>query len=145
MQASQIIQSQARVITIIDLVEGDTYKLVKKKSYSQDYDLYVGVVTGVMHNGETAVFTALELKADFSGDAQIVVHGGEEDLMIYPATPAELVYALDYAKSATERKIKDALQAKDKALELLEVINTAFSSSTQLTVPATSTTEAIQA
>jgi len=138
MQTKTLVQASANIITITSLVEGDVYKRLIKRDYEKDYKLFMGVVTGVMHNGEEAAITAIEFEDSYSAvNLKLQVFAGDTEVAIYHATPDEITAHMstlaEIARKNISRKEEELAEANVTLTRISHVIDTA--SAGGLTVP----------
>lgn len=131
MQTKTIVSDSTDIIRVTTLREGDAYRrLVKKVSYSDERTLALGIVTGLLNNGEEQVITATEVTlADgyqATPDIKQVVLSGDADLVLFPLTKDEYAEFFRQAKRAATRAVERATkEAAEKhsdlhAIEVLE-------------------------
>lgn len=128
MKTETLIKATATVINLVSLEEGNVYvRIDDSNSYSGDKIKY-GVVTQVLHNGETAVITALEHSTTYSGvEVTRKVFQTGDDLKIFHCTvTAWETHAANLAE-IVQRQVRDAEKALEKAQELqAQVVQLSF-------------------
>jgi len=106
MQTKTLVQATANIVTITNLAEGDVYKRLHKNNYETDYKLYLGVVTGIMHNGEEAAITAIEFEENYSSvRVQLQVFAGDSEVALYHATPDEITSHMNTLRETSQKEI----------------------------------------
>lgn len=124
MQVSQIIKPSAVAVRITEVVAGSVYKRLDKPSYGEPR-LVFGVVTDVLHDGESAAITAVEFTQDYAGGdvtPKIKAFGGDTDVAFFPATPEEFQVAMAEAITSQTRTVEAAerdLRQKQAVLDRL--------------------------
>lgn len=129
MQTQTFIKDTATVARVTQLEEGDAYRrLIPKETYDSA-KVALGVVTGVLNNGETVAITAIEISAGrFGGEPEVKerVFEADSDLALFPANDEETELILADARRSGERTIataeKNLRDAKDK-VEKVESIS----------------------
>lgn len=135
METRTLIEPTAQVITITKLSKGDVYKRLVK-NYSDTYDLRIGVVTDVMHNGSEAALTALEFSSSYmNATAEIKVFGGDNDLALFHADPAEIEAYLGDVLKESERTVESKRKEVEKAELVSQTVRNVMLSKHQLTAP----------
>jgi hypothetical protein len=124
-----LIQGSATIVKVATFKEGDAYKRLVKQSYSDTYQQYFGVVTGIHHNGDVAMLTCLEFDPEnASSGPSNKVFGEGSDLNIFPATPEEIAAALVGMQEALDREIRSAQNRvenlEEKQRQLTQVLGT---------------------
>ena len=126
METRTLIKDTATVARVTALVEGDTYRRLIPKSAYESTKIAVGVVTGVLNNGETIALTALEVKEGYGSEVEVKVFDSETDLALFPADHTEaleiLSSAQDYQRRSVERAEKALEDARDKEERLDKVV-----------------------
>lgn len=125
MKASTLVQSNASVVTIVNLSEGDVYKRMEKK-YDDSYDLKFGIVTGVMANGENVGITAIEFDAGYQTlTAEIKTFGSKTDLTIFHAEVEEVSVHFDklieHGNAAVESRAKELAKVQSTLAQVERV------------------------
>lgn len=126
METRTLIKDTATVARVTALIEGDTYRRLIPKSTYEGTKIAVGVVTGVLNNGETIALTALEVKEGYGSEVEVKVFDAETDLALFPADHDEaleiLSSAQDYQRRSVERAEKALEDARDKEERLGKVV-----------------------
>lgn len=126
METRTLIKDTATVARVTALTEGDTYRRLIPKSAYESTKIAVGVVTGVLNNGETIALTALEVKEGYGSEVEVKVFDAETDLALFPADHTEaleiLSSAQDYQRRSVERAEKALEDARDKEERLDKVV-----------------------
>ena len=126
MQTQTLIKDTATVARVTQLTEGDTYRRLIPKSTYEGTKIAVGVVTGVLNNGETIALTALEVKEGYGSEVEVKVFDADTDLALFPADHTEVLEILsaaqNYQRSAVERAEKALGDARDKEERLNKVV-----------------------
>ena len=126
METRTLIKDTATVARVTALVEGDTYRRLIPRSTYESTKIAVGVVTGVLNNGETIALTALEVKEGYGSEVEVKVFDSETDLALFPADHTEaleiLSSAQDYQRRSVERAEKALEDARDKEERLDKVV-----------------------
>ena len=126
METRTLIKDTATVARVTALIEGDTYRRLIPKSTYEPTKIAVGVVTGVLNNGEQVAITALEVKEGYGSEVEVKVFDAETDLALFPADHAEaleiLAAAQDHQRRAVERAEKALEEARDKEERLGKVV-----------------------
>lgn len=123
MQVKQLVRATAQAITVVDLTEGSVFKRLHKEAYSQTYSVKLGIVTGVAHNGEDAMITAIEIDPEQSGSAiaKVRVFGTDtEDLKLFPADPAEIDAIMEQAMETAINVRSSAQYQLDAAVKQID-------------------------
>lgn len=128
MQTQTLIKDTATVARVTQLAEGDAYRrLIPKESYSEP-QIALGIVTGVLNNGETVALTVLELtKSRYSTDGEIKqkVFEADNSLALFPVDADEVKNILAEAERTADRSVetnrKALREAEEKAGELRRV------------------------
>lgn len=128
MQTQTLIKDTATVARVTQLEEGDAYRrLIPKDSYNESR-IALGLVTGVLNNGESVAITALEItKGRYSVEAEIKtkVFEATNDLALFPADADEVQNILADARRAADRAVESARKslrdAEEKEAELANV------------------------
>lgn len=128
MQTQTLIKDTATVARVTQLEEGDAYRrLIPKDSYNESR-IALGLVTGVLNNGESVAITALEItKGRYSSEAEIKtkVFEATNDLALFPADADEVQNILADARRAADRAVESARkslrEAEEKESELANV------------------------
>lgn len=126
METRTLIKDTATVARVTALTEGDTYRRLIPKSTYESTKIAVGVVTGVLNNGESVALTALEVKEGYGSEVEVKVFEADTDLALFPADPAEVLEILgnaqNYQRSAVERAEKSLGEAREKEDRLNKVV-----------------------
>ena len=126
METRTLIKDTATVARVTALIEGDTYRRLIPKSTYESTRIAVGVVTGVLNNGEQVAITALEVKEGYGSEVEVKVFDAETDLALFPADHDEaleiLAAAQDYQRRSVERAEKALEDARDKEERLGKVV-----------------------
>ena len=126
MQTQTLIKDTATVARVTQLTEGDTYRRLIPKSTYEGTKIAVGVVTGVLNNGETIALTALEVKEGYGSEVEVKVFDAETDLALFPADHTEvleiLAAAQDFQRRAVERAERELGTAREKEERLSKVV-----------------------
>lgn len=126
MQTRTLIKDTATVARVTELTEGDTYRRLIPKSTYESTKIAVGVVTGVLNNGESLAITALEVKEGYGSEVEVKVFDADQDLALFPADHTEVLEILgsaqNYQRSAVERAEKALGEARDKEDRLNKVV-----------------------
>lgn len=126
METRTLIKDTATVARVTALIEGDTYRRLIPKSTYEGTKIAVGVVTGVLNNGETIALTALEVKEGYGSEVEVKVFDAETDLALFPADHDEaleiLAAAQDHQRRSVERAEKALEDARDKEERLGKVV-----------------------
>lgn len=126
METRTLIKDTATVARVTALIEGDTYRRLIPKSTYEPTRIAVGVVTGVLNNGEQVAITALEVKEGYGSEVEVKVFDAETDLALFPADHDEaleiLAAAQDHQRRAVERAEKALEDARDKEERLGKVV-----------------------
>lgn len=128
METRTLIKDTATVARVTQLEEGDAYRrLIPKDTYSEP-KIALGLVTGVLNNGETIAITALEITKDrYSADAKVKtrVFEATNDLALFPVDADEVQNILAEARRQAERSVasarKSLREAEEKEAELSHV------------------------
>lgn len=136
---STYVQATADVVRVVSLKPGDVYKRLTDE-YGGTAKMHLGVVTGVLNNGERSAVTAVEYEPSYgSMTAHARTFSDKTDVALFPATPEEVrVHVRDLLDSA-ERGVKDAERAlydRREALTHAHRVVEMFEAKT-LTAPAT--------
>jgi len=120
METRTLIKDTATVARVTQLEEGDAYRrLIPKDSYN-DPMVALGLVTGVLNNGETVAITALEItKGRFGADAEVKqkVFEATNDLALFPVDNDEVQSILAEAYRRAARTVESARKALRDAEE----------------------------
>lgn len=126
METRTLIKDTATVARVTALIEGDTYRRLIPKSTYESTKIAVGVVTGVLNNGEAVAITALEVKEGYGSEVEVKVFDAETDLALFPADHDEaleiLAAAQDSQRRSVERAEKALEDARDKEERLGKVV-----------------------
>lgn len=120
MQTQTIIKDTAVVARVTALEEGSVYRRLIPKEHYESAQVALGIVTGVLNNGETVAITALEIqKSRYGGEAEVKerVFEAENDLALFPANDDETQLILAEARLAAERNIATAEKSLRDARE----------------------------
>jgi len=119
METKNLIQQSANVIRLTNLKIGDVYKRVDTQYSSTE--IYYGVITDIMNDGENSFIEALEYTKSYSDvKATIKIFEGTKDVSIFPARIIDIKEYFDYAIKDLEKNIekkKDELQKEITAYE----------------------------
>jgi hypothetical protein len=125
MKISTVIRPSAEVIQINEVTVGAVYKRLDTPSFGEPR-LVFGVVTDIMHNGESAALVAIEfIPPAYSGSMEPTLRTfqGDAEVAIYPAQPEEFSLAMQQAIEKQERAIEEVrknLAAKQSVLDMME-------------------------
>ena len=126
METRTLIKDTATVARVTALIEGDTYRRLIPKTHYESTKIAVGIVTGVLNNGEQVALTALEVKEGYGSEVEVKVFDAETDLALFPADHTEaleiLSSAQDYQRRSVERAEKALEDARDKEERLDKVV-----------------------
>lgn len=126
METRTLIKDTATVARVTQLTEGDTYRRLIPKTAYQSTKIAVGVVTGVLNNGETLALTTLEVAEGYGSEVEIKVFDGDNDLALFPADHTEVLEILSgaqrYQRTAVESAEKALGTARDKEERLEKVV-----------------------
>lgn len=126
METRTLIKDTATVARVTQLTEGDTYRRLIPKTAYEGTKIAVGVVTGVLNNGETIALTALEVKEGYGSEVEVKVFDADTDLALFPADHAEALEILSaaqvYQRGAVERAEKALADTRDKEERLDKVV-----------------------
>lgn len=123
MQTQTIIKDTAVVARVNSLEVGDAYRRLVPKSTYQESRMVLGIVTGVMNNGETVALTALEIDSDYSGSRIVQkVFEADDDLALFPVNDDETQVILEEARRAGERAIVQAEKSLREARERFDAL-----------------------
>ena len=126
METRTLIKDTATVARVTALIEGDTYRRLIPKTTYESTKIAVGVVTGVLNNGEQVALTALEVKEGYGSEVEVKVFDAETDLALFPADHIEVLEILssaqDYQRRSVERAEKALEDARDKEERLDKVV-----------------------
>lgn len=121
MQTKTLIKDTAQVARVHQLAEGDAYRRLMPKDSYRDAQMALGVVTGILNNGESIALTALEVAPGrFGGDAEVKekVFEASDDLALFPVNDEETEVILSQARATAERSVttaeKSLRDARDK-------------------------------
>lgn len=125
METRTLIKDTATVARVTQLEEGDAYRrLIPKDSYNESR-IALGLVTGVLNNGESVAITALEItKGRYSVEAEIKqkVFEATNDLALFPVDEEEVQNILADARRSADRSVESARkslrEAEEKEAEL---------------------------
>ena len=127
METRTLIKDTATVARVTALVEGDTYRRLIPKTAYESTKIAVGIVTGVLNNGEQVALTALEVREGYGSEVEVKVFDAETDLALFPADHTEVLEILgaaqDYQRKAVERAEKALGEARDKEERLNKVVS----------------------
>lgn len=122
-----LVQASADVITVVTLRKGDVYKRLTNAYGGANYDLSIGIVVDVMHNGTDAVVTALEFGHAYgSAEVKLQTFGTGSDLKLFPADPEEVRAHLGDVQEAAARSVKAAEDALAKAHNVRRQVSSAL-------------------
>ena len=127
MQTATLVHQTSEKVVISQLAEGDVYKrLIPKTAYEVE-KIVMGVVTDILHNGETAVVQATEFEADtYSVTPKMRVFGPDTDLILFPAKPEDIEQHYAEVRKYAETQVKDAQktlrQREDVVLHLATIV-----------------------
>lgn len=120
MDTKTLVQATANVVRIINLKVGDVYKRVHKPYAGAKSELRFGVVTSIMHNGESAAITSIEVEVSYSA---VTMHqklfDTDTEVDIFEADPSEVREHFAKAEEAARKRIKDQIQAVSQAEQQL--------------------------
>lgn len=117
-----LVSNTAQIVRIVSLQPGDVYKRLVESSYGSP-KMQIGIVTGVMNNGDDAAITALEYEAAYgSVTAKVEVFTQSRDVSIFPADPAEVAAHLDEIQTAAYAKLDAANTAQLLARAAAEAV-----------------------
>lgn len=142
MDTKTLIQSTANIVRIVSLKPGDVYKRLHKDYDHSTPEIRIGVVTDIMHNGETAVITAVEHHKDYNGVNQAVKTFTENsNEQIFAAQPDELKIHFDEIIEVMRLKVNNAVReqklAEQKLADALYYRNRFASGGLSITAPET--------
>lgn len=131
METRTLIKDSATVARVTQLQEGDAYRRLIPKTPYQPPKMAVGVVTGVMNNGETVAITALEVdEANRYGASSPVkqqIFEADSDLALFPVVDGEVQEILADAQTEmrerVETKRRELEEAKEQAGRLDHVVH----------------------
>lgn len=119
MKTETFVKDSTDIIRVISLSDGDAYRRLVKKGYSDDRQLAYGIVTGTMSNGEETVITATEvtLSDTYSSTPSIkqVTFAGDQDLVIFAAPIEDIREFMHQANRAMAEELVRKEDAAKKA------------------------------
>ncbi len=125
METRTLIKDTATVARVTQLEEGDAYRRLIPKTTYDGTKIALGLVTGVLNNGETIAVTALEITKDrYGADSQVNtrVFEATNDLALFPVDAEEVRSILADARRAAERSVESARkvlrESEEKEAEL---------------------------
>lgn len=122
MQTKTLIQAQANVLKVTSLRKGDVVKMIEEK-YSNDYEIYYGVVVELLNSGEKTFIQFLRYKKEYSSvDVDLKLFSGEKEIALFPATIEELKEHFGSCIKEIANKIKDK---KEELAKLEKTFNEA--------------------
>lgn len=124
MQTKTMIAPSAEMIRVVTLKQGDVYKRLVDDTYgASKKKIVVGVVTDVLHNGETAALTSIEVTSSYSSvEVKPMAFGGEDDLTLYPASPKEVEAVMSEVLAVQRRKVETAEKGVEEARAVLRMV-----------------------
>lgn len=115
METRTLIKDTATVARVTALEEGDTYRRLIPKTTYESTKIAVGIVTGVLNNGESVALTALEVKEGYGSEVEVKVFEATTDLALFPADRAEVLEILSGSQDGQNRAVERAERALDEA------------------------------
>ena len=137
METRTLIKDSATVARVTQLEEGDAYRRLIPKTTYQEPKMVVGVVTGVLNNGETVAITALEVKEDsnrYTADSpvEVKIFEADHDLALFPVVEGEVQEILALAREEMGKRVEmkqkeltSAQDHQDRLEHVLDLIETA--------------------
>lgn len=136
MQIDQIVRpAAAEIITITTLRAGDVYKRLQKEPYGERWQVFLGIVQTVMHNGTDCAFTAFEVNG-ITNEVKHVGYGTGADLALFPATVEEAHSILAAARDEAVRNFEQRERELLKARDLLALTDSVIARANDITAPA---------
>lgn len=120
MQTQTLIKDTATVARVTQLEEGDAYRRLIPKTTYDEAQVALGLVTGVLNNGETVAITALEItKSRYGATPEVKqqVFEATNDLALFPVDEEETLNIVADARRAAERSVESARKALREAEE----------------------------
>lgn len=114
MNIETLVKANANHVRVTQLSEGDVYKRLSE-TYGRP-ELKLGVVTGILSNGDTTVVTALEFDDSYTSSERVkeyVMKSGE-NVAIFPATPEEIEVVTDRITDRAKDDVANARQALER-------------------------------
>ena len=122
MQTQNLIQTQANVIKITSLKQGDVVKILEP-DYANTYHTFFGVVIDMLNSGEKQfIQIAMYSKVYDSFETKIKTYSGNVDLTIFPATIMEVE---EHFKDAVMVMERDIVKAQKELNEKINGLNIA--------------------
>lgn len=135
-----MVRNTAEVIQVVELVPGDVYKRLETSSYAAP-KLLVGIVTGVLNNGEASAITAVEYATGYSGAETTLKVFTDQDgssLQLFPASQEEITEHFGKIEQAARDAVTSAEGKAEQARQVYGEVSKASQMAKQsgLTTPA---------
>lgn len=129
MEIKQAIQSSANVIRITSVSPGDVYKRFDE-SYSDR--VYFGIVKNVHNDGTNSIIEAIEYCYKYGSlDVEYKVLRGNNDYVLFPVSPEELVMEFSGCISRKKKEIEEYEEKINKNKNIIIEVENLISGETQ--------------